>query len=231
MKRFNFFIFNTSFLVITSLIFRGIDIYFTSYISQKIGAEHVGIYQLIMTVYVFGITLATSGINLAVTRVVSEELALDNPGGIKKVMKKCLYITLLTSISTSLIFWANTDFIVEKCLNNKVSNQVIYLVCLALPPISMSSAISGYFTGVRRVYKNAIGQFFEHTSKVFITAFFISLYLPYGLDYACFALILGDLVSEIFSFVYIYFVFLLDKRKYNNLPENSKDKNYTRTYC
>ena len=51
----------------------------------------VGVYQLVMTVYLFGITLATSGINLAVTRVVSEELALDNLGGIKKVMKRCKF--------------------------------------------------------------------------------------------------------------------------------------------
>ena len=105
MKRFKFFIFNTSFLIITSLIFRAIDIYFTAYISQRIGSEMVGIYQLVMTVYLFGITLATSGINLAVTRVISEELALDNIGGIKKVMKRCIFITLITSISTSLIFF------------------------------------------------------------------------------------------------------------------------------
>ena len=227
MKRFKFFIFNTSFLIITSLIFRGIDIYFTGYISKKIGSEQVGIYQLIMSVYLFGITLATSGINLAVTRVISEELALDNNGGVKKVMKKCLYITLLTSISTSLIFWCNTDFIIEKCLHNKVSPSVVHLVCLALPPIAMSSAISGYFAGVRRIYKNAIGQFIEHVAKVIVTAFIISVYLPYGIDYACFALILGDLLSEIISFVYIYIIYMLDKRKYNHSPELANHSNYT----
>lgn len=227
MKRFKFFIFNTSFLIITSLIFRGIDIYFTGYISKKIGSEQMGIFGLIMSVYLFGITLATSGINLAVTRVISEELALDNPGSLKKVMKKCLYITLLTSISTSLIFWCNTDFIVEKCLHNKVSSSVVHLVCLALPLIAMSSAISGYFAGVRRIYKNAIGQFIEHVAKVIITAFIVNIYLPYGLDYACFALILGDLFSELVSFCYIYVVFLLDKRKYNNLPESINRDDYT----
>ncbi len=227
MKRFKFFIFNTSFLIITSLIFRGIDIYFTGYISKKVGTEQMGIFGLIMSVYLFGITLATSGINLAVTRVISEELALDNLGGVKKVMKKCLYITLITSISTSLIFWVNADFIVEKCLHNKVGTSVVHLVCLALPLIAMSSAISGYFAGVRRIYKNAIGQFIEHVAKVIITAFIINIYLPYGLDYACFALILGDVFSELVSFSYIYIVYLLDKRKYNNSPELAKHDNYT----
>ena len=227
MKRFKFFIFNTSVLIITSVIFRLIDIYFTAYIAQKIGSEHLGIFQLIMSVYLFGITLATSGINLAVTRVISEELALDNNGGIKKVMKRCLYITLITSLATSFIFFANTDFIITKCLHNKVDKSVIYLICLALPLISMSSAISGYFAGVRRIYKNAIGQFIEHVSKVLITAFIINLLLPAGLNYACFALILGDVTSEVISFIYIYIIYMFDKRKYNNSVEIIKNNNYT----
>lgn len=227
LKRFKFFIFNTVFLIVTSLIFRGIDIYFTAYVSRKIGAELLGVYQLVMSVYLFGITLATSGINLAVTRIISEELAIDNNGGIKKVMKKCLYITLITSIATSGIFWINSDFIISKCLHNKVDRSVIHLVCLALPLISMSSAISGYFAGVRRIYKNAIGQFIEHVAKVLVTAFIISLILPKGLTYACFALILGDLISEIISFVYIYIIYILDKKRYNQSVELVKDNNYT----
>lgn len=227
LKRFKFFIFNTSVLIITSLIFRGIDIYFTAYVAQKIGSEQIGIYQLVMSVYLFGITLATSGINLAVTRVISEELALDNNGGVKKVMKRCLYMTLITSIFTSLIFWVNADFIVLHWLHNKVSKSVIYLFSLALPPIAMSSAISGYFAGVRRIYKNAIGQFIEHVAKVLVTACLISIFLPKGLDYACFALILGDLISEIISFSYIYIIFMFDKRKYNNSVEIASSSSYT----
>ena len=142
-------------------------------------------------------------------------------------MKKCLYITLITSCFTCLIFWANTDFIIEKCLHGKVSKSIVYLFCLALPPISMSSAISGYFAGVRRIYKNAIGQFIEHVSKVIITMFIINIYLPSGIEYACFSLILGDLISEIISFLYIYIVFLLDKKRYSSLPELAKENHYT----
>ncbi len=91
----------------------------------------------------------------------------------------------------------------------------------------MSSAISGYFAGVRRIYKNAIGQFIEHVSKVIITMFIINIYLPSGIEYACFSLILGDLISEIISFLYIYIVFLLDKNRYSSLPELAKEKHYT----
>ena len=130
LNRFKVFIFNTLVLIATSLVFRVIDIYFTSYISQKIGAEMLGIYQLIMSVYLFGITLATSGINLAVTRIISEELAIDNIGGVKKVMKKCLYISLVTSLTASFLFFWNADFIVSYCLHGRVSKSIVYFICL-----------------------------------------------------------------------------------------------------
>lgn len=226
MKRFKVFIINTIVLVVTSLIFRIIDIYFSVYISKRIGTEMLGVYQLIMSVYLFGITLATSGINLAVTRTVSEELALNNQGGINKVMKKVLYICLCTSIFASFLFFINADFIVKSCLHEKVDKTVVYFICLALPLITMSSAISGYFSGVRRVYKNSIGQFLEHAGKILVTAYLLSIFLPKGLNYACFALILGDVISELISFTYIYIIFLLDKKRYNSYSVIEKNENY-----
>lgn len=129
-------------------------------------------------------------------------------------MYKCITITLITSLLTSLLLFIFSDIITKKFLHAKVSCNVIYLVALAIPLISLSSAISGYFSGVRRVYKNAIGQFIEHTFKVFISAILINYYLPHGLEYACFSLILGDLLSELVSFIYIYIIFLLDKKRY-----------------
>lgn len=176
----------------------------------------------------FGITLGTSGINLAVTKIISEKLANNNKN-IHSTMTKCIYITLITSISTSIILWSFKDFIVETFLHNKVNSNIIKLICLALPLISISSALSGYFAGVRRIYKNAIGQFIEHTFKVLISAFFINLYLPKGLEYSCFALILGDLLSELVSFIFIYITYFLDKKKHFNLKNTSTETNKNET--
>lgn len=59
---------------------RAITMFFNVYISNKIGAQAIGVYQLIMSVYLFAITLANSGIHLAVTRIVSEQQAVRNGG-------------------------------------------------------------------------------------------------------------------------------------------------------
>ena len=48
--------------------------FFSVYVANKLGSEGAGIFELIMSIYTFAITFANSGINLAATRIVSEEL-------------------------------------------------------------------------------------------------------------------------------------------------------------
>ena len=226
MKKIKVFILNSLVLLTSSIIFQIIGMFFSIYISNKIGSEAVGIFSLVMSVYLFGITLATSGINIASTRVISEELAFNNYTGVKSAAKKCIIISLITGLLASLIFFIFCDFIIINCLHNRVSHKVIYALCFAFPFISMCSAINGYFVAVRRAYKNALNKFFEEFIKILATAFILNIFMPSGLDYICFSLILADVISEIFSFICAYFLFLKDK---NNLSiRSSNSASYTK---
>lgn len=213
MKTLKLFIFNTLILLFSSIILQIIGMFFNIYISNTIGEEAVGVFTLVMTVYLFGITLASAGINISATRIVAEELASNNEVGAKKAAQRCIFFSLVFGISASIIFFLGSDFIVKTCLNNHISKNVIYLICIALPFISMSSAVNGYFTAVRRVYKNAIAKFFEEFVKIVCTAFLLSTLMPSGINYACYSLILADVISEILSFIYLYILYKLDKRK------------------
>lgn len=227
-KKIKIFILNTFVMLASSIILQIIGMFFNVYISNKVGAEAVGIFSLVLSVYLFGITLATSGINIAATRIISEELACNNTSGIKEATKKCIIISLFTGVLASIILFVFSNFIVHSCLHNRVSPNVIYTLCIALPFISMSSAINGYFTAVRRVYKNAFAKFFEEFIKIIATAFIINLFLPAGLNYMCLSLILGDVISEIASFIFIYFLYSKDKNTYFNHRFYGNNLTYTK---
>jgi len=89
-RRIKVFLLHGILLTITALVMRTIGMFFNIYISNKIGTEAIGIYQLIMSVYMFAITIANSGINLATTRIVSEQEAFRNGNGYKKSHEKVL---------------------------------------------------------------------------------------------------------------------------------------------
>ncbi len=196
--------------------------FFNVYISNTIEEEAVGVFALVMSVYTFGITLASAGINIATTRIVSEELAANNEVGSKKAASRCVLFSLIFGICASTIFFIYADFITIKCLHNKIRKNVIYLICIALPFISMSSAVNGYFTAVRRVYKNSIAKFFEEFVKIVCSAVLLKSIMPSGIDYACYSLILGDVISEVLSFFALYILYKFDKRK-NLLESRYKD--------
>lgn len=222
MKTLKIFIFNTLILLLSSIILQFISMFFNIYISNTIGEEAVGVFSLVMSVYLFGITLASAGINIATTRVVAEEIAAKNEIGSKKAATRCLLFSVFFGICASIIFFIFADFITVKCFHNRISKSVIYLICIALPFIAMSSAINGYFTAVRRVYKNAISKFFEEFIKISCTAFLLSFIMPKGIDYACYSLILADVISEVLSFLVLYIFYIFDKRK-NLIESRYKD--------
>ncbi len=211
MKVLKIFILNTIILLVSTVLLQIIQMFFSIYISNTIGEEAVGVFSLVMSIYMFGITIASAGINISSTRIVSEELACQNEIGAKKVARKCIFFSLVFSICASLIFFFAADFITIRCLHNRISKKVIYLICIALPFISMSSAINGYFTAVRRVYKNAFAKFFEEFVKILCTFILLKHFMPDGIDYACYSLILADVISEITSFLHLYVLYIQDK--------------------
>ena len=225
MKKIKIFILNSLVLLASSIILQIIGLFFNVYISNRIGTEAVGVFALVMSVYLFGITLAVSGIGIASTRVISEELALGNNAGVKLATKKCIIISLITGIIASLIFFIFSDFIVYTCLHNRVSPNVIYALCIALPFISVTSAINGYFVAVRRAYKNAFAKFFEEFVKIVATAMILNVFMPTTIDNMCLSLIIGDVISEIMSFLFTYVLLKKDK----NYSNYSRFSNFSYT--
>lgn len=78
MRKAKIFIINGIILTSSSLLIRGAGLIFNIYVANKVGQEAIGIFSLVMSVYSFAITFATSGISLACTCIVSEEFAKNN---------------------------------------------------------------------------------------------------------------------------------------------------------
>ena len=215
MKRFKIFFLNSLLLIISSFILQLIKLIFNIYVSNHISSEALGVFQLIIVTYSFGITLASSGINISCIRIVSEELAIGNNYEVRKSSSTCIKISLLISLFASFIFFINSNFIVKYCFQSKVDKTIVYLICVALPLISISSAITGYFTAVRRIYKTILGQFLEQISKIIATMILFKIYsASNSLQSVCFCLILWDVISEFVAFLYLVFLYNFDLKKY-----------------
>ena len=204
------FFINGTILTITALIMRFASLVFNIYISNQIGSEAVGIFSLVMAVYLFFITVATSGLNIAVTIIVSEKFAINKEKTGIKAIRTCIFFSLLLGIAAGSLIILFSDFITKNFLHSMVSSKPLFYIAVGLPFIAMSSCISSYFTSVRKAYKNAITQIFEFIIKMIATVILLKINLSKGVEYACISLILADVISEICSFTLIFILYIFD---------------------
>lgn len=183
---------------------------FNIYISNQIGSEAVGVFSLVMAVYLFFITVATSGLNIAVTVIVSEKFALNKNQQAIKAIRTCIFFSLLLGIAAGGLILLFSNFITSKCLHNMVSSRPLFYITIGLPFIAMSSCISSYFATIRKAYKNAISQVFEFTIKMFATIILLKINISNGVEAICISLILADVISEICSFTLIFILYIID---------------------
>ena len=206
------FLINGAILTSTSLLMKFAALIFNIYISNQIGSEAVGVFSLVMAVYLFFITVATSGLNIAVTVIVSEKFALNKNQQAIKAIRTCIFFSLLLGIAAGGLILLFSNFITSKCLHNMVSSRPLFYIAIGLPFIAMSSCISSYFTTIRKAYKNAISQVFEFTIKMFATIILLKINISNGVEAICISLILADVISEVCSFTLIFILYIIDIR-------------------
>lgn len=208
------FILNTLLLTISSLIIRGIGLYFQVYLSNKIGAAGIGLFQLIMSVYSFAVTFAVSGIRFAVCRIISEEIGHSNQGGIRPAVRRCLIYGLSFGTLACVILFSGAYTIGAVWVGDGRTVLSLRILALTLPLISISSVMGGYFTAVQRILKSSTAQIFENLVRVAVVMFLLK-YVPSGnLEYACAAVSLGNLLGEILSELMLFILYLFDVHRY-----------------
>ena len=207
MKKSQTFLVSSIILIFTSLITRIISSLFDIYIATKIGSETLGVFGLISSIYFFGITVASSGINLSTTKVMSEELERNSNVNTKYILKISLFFSFITGVLSCIILSLFAPYITKEILYSKVSNLVIYILALSLPFIALSLSLSSYFLAKRNVLSSSINQI--ATQFVRIVVVFISLNVfAKDINSAVLCLVLGTTISEITSLLFHYLVYL-----------------------
>ena len=150
---------------------------FGLYVSNKIGSEAVGTFSLVMSVYMFVVTIATSGLGLACTCIVSEQFAKKNFFDGLKAVKSSIIFALFLGLSTSFLVLIFSNTISQTWLKSMISSIPLYLISIGLPFISISSVLNGYFSAVRKGYKSALAQVFELIIRIIITVILLKFYI------------------------------------------------------
>lgn len=216
---------NAILLSITMMIMRSIGVVFNVYISNEIGTEGMGLYKLIGTVSMIAITFATSGISSAVTRIVAEEMSKQEYNNVKYVVFKASTICGVLGITASIILFAFSKNIALIFLKDTRVILSIKIFAISIPFISISSCLKGYFYAVRDIFIPITTQLAEKFIQITVIVLLLHSAVSIKLEYGCAVLVLGSVISDILSCLYVFIAYKLEKReiKYlSNIQGNTK---------
>ncbi|MBE6728498.1 MAG: hypothetical protein E7562_07620 [Ruminococcaceae bacterium] len=201
---------NAAILTATSIILRLVGILFKVWLASAVGAEGIGLYQLIFSVYMLVSTFASAGIVTAVTRLIADELALGSKCGIQKILNRSIWLTLIIAFISMSITYFGADFISINLLAEKRAIPAIKMLSFALPFIGIVSVLRGYFIARRKAAPSAFSQLLEQAARIIIIVLMLKKYLSYGLSAACAAVLFADAAAHAISLLFLWILYIKD---------------------
>lgn len=217
---------NAFILVLTSLILRTIGIFFRVYLSNKIGAEGMGLYQLVFSIYILASTFAVSGISTAVTRLVSEQVGKETRRSIRRIMRRAVMLSFTFGIFSSLIVFLFAKPIALYGLGDMRAVPALRILSVGLPFMGLSSCFRGYFIARRRVSNSTGAQLFEQFVRITTIVLIIGSFSDKGISASCAAVMIADTLAETLACGYLAIGYMIDKRRLPTVAGSSQKQGF-----
>ena len=196
----NSFAFGCIILMSANIITRFMGFFYRIYMSKTIGAQGMGLYQLIMPLYILCYSITASGITTTVSKLTAEETARNSQANAIRILKAALSITLSLSIIISFAMYFNSDTAALYFIKDTRSSESLKILSLCFPFMAAGSCIKGYFLGKQNNIFPALSQIFEQAVRMISLVAIMVLFSPQNIEQSCSAAVVGVVLGEIFFF-------------------------------
>lgn len=162
-------------LITANIVVKMIGALYTIPLTNLIGADGIGYYNIAYELYSFLFILSTAGLPVAISKMVSESYALGEYSNVKRIFRCSVSLFSIVGLLFSLFM-----FFGAKVFASAVNNDLSYITIMVVAPsvffIAIMSAFRGFFQGVSNMMPTAISQVLEAILKLG-AGFAIALYL------------------------------------------------------
>lgn len=206
------------------IVIKILGAFFRIPLSNLIGDTGMGYYQTAYPIYVLFLMISTAGIPIAISKMVSERIALGNYGQAHRVFKLSFMLLLVTGISSTLIC-----VVFARPLVNLLENPNAYYAMIAIAPallfVPIQAAYRGYFQGMQDMKPTAISQVVEQAFRVILGLYLAYLFIKVGLDKAAAGAAFGATAGGIGGAAAIGFIYFLRRPKIKSRIRESQLEN------
>lgn len=203
-------------LTIANIITRAFGFLYRIFLSNLIGAEGMGLFQLIFPVITFCIALSCGGIQIAVSRFVAETKSKSHQ---YSILISSLIMSLFLSFGTVFVVYYFSDFIALNIIKNAHCNRLLQYSIFTIPMVAIHSCISGYYLGLKKTFVPAWSTVVEQVVKIISVYILGTIWIHEGIPVtpmlAVYSMILSELGGTLFCIIALGF-----ERKYKIVLSN-----------
>lgn len=202
----------TIILTLAGILTRIIGFFFRIFLSRSIGAEGIGIYQLIFPLQIICYSLCTVGIETAISKLVASVNSTNKKSSF--IILKCgLFISLIISIITCIVVYMYAPFISSKILLETRCVPLVKIMSFSIPLASIHACICGYYLGVKKTSIPAWSQLIEQIIRVFSIYIIVDIATKNNLQVTPSVAVVGSLIGEFFSVIYTIYCISSEEKK------------------
>ncbi len=205
--------YNALMLTGVNLLLRLVSTSFQVFISGRIGAEGVGLLQLVMSVASMSMTAGIAGVRTATMYLTAEELGKKRPQSVIWVLSGCVLYSLLFSLTVGALVYAFAPQIAFFWIGNARAVGAIRLFAVFLPVSCLSGVMVGYFTAAGRISMLAAVEVAEQLCSMAVTAMALVFWAGKDTGRACQAVVLGGCMGSCLTLCSLVVLRLLERAK------------------
>lgn len=191
----------TLLLTTAGLLARILGFFYRIFLSRTIGAEGLGIYQMIFPVYGIFFSLCAGSIQTAISRFIAAD-----PDHAKRTLLSGFSISFTLSLAAALMIRHFSEPLAEHILLEPRCAPLFSVMAFAIPCTSIHACICGYYYGKEKVSVPAASQLLEQMIRIFTVFLLVSVciekQIPVTVSLAVFGLVAGEAGSALFVLIF-----------------------------
>lgn len=186
-------------------------------------AIYMGSYQ----VYALLLSLSSIGIPTAISKLISEKIAVGDNSAAHKIFKVSVLTFGILGILGTILLFCGAELISNYWIEIPESKNSLMILSPAIFFVAVSSVFRGYFNGMQQMRATANSQSLEQFLKTIFTIIFVEFAAFYTMNnttYMAAMATVATCMSILFSFVYLYKYYIVERKNISvvNIGEKKK---------
>ncbi|MCL2372648.1 MAG: oligosaccharide flippase family protein [Defluviitaleaceae bacterium] len=205
----------TGALILTAagVITRVLGFVYRIYMSNLMGAEGMGLYQLIMPVYALAWSISCAGFNTTLSKLTAQEKARGEYGNMRRMLVQSAGVTTLLGVLLTVVLFFGAGFLADNFFHDARVLLPLQILSLAFPFMAAGTCMRGYFIGLQEAAIPAVNQVLEQVVRMLVIYLLAARFVPLGLEYAAAVAVIAIVVEEMFSFLFVFAAYKRHKKK------------------